>query len=312
MELAQNWVLMAVLTPTFWAMGCVLDTCLIGGKVYRAPSDGAMVSCIFCLAPAVFALGLLTSSSSSSFNSQEIPLTAIAAGVAYTIHLFFYFRTLYCFNDVSGAETFISLSVLFVPLFAWWLLDEVLPFHFYLAFFIAGIGVILQCLPVIRNVGISLLINMLITMIAVSLSMVLQSSALSSHGFTTATLFFNATCFTVAMIIFLCRKNIRRRMARLYRNFPMLIFFSELLGILAILCSHRATHQGPSVSLVTLIECLLPLIIIAISMLLISANRIVPILSPDHLTTLAMQLRGTPMKIVALVLLMSSLSILSF
>ncbi|MFK7996499.1 MAG: hypothetical protein AB8B87_20340 [Granulosicoccus sp.] len=312
MEILNNWLLMAVITPTFWAMACVLDSCLIGSNVYRKASDGAIVSCLFCIAPAALALGMDFSTLTSVLNVYGIPVTAIAAGLAYAAHLFFYFRSLHCLNDVSGAETFIALSVLFVPFFAWVLLGERLPGRYYLAFVIAASGVLVQCWPIIRKAGLHLLANMLVTMVTVSLSMVLQSSALESHGFTASTVLFNLTVFLVAVVALLSNHRTRRRMRKLIRRYPAVLVLGEILGVLAVVSSHRATQQGPSVSIVALIECLLPLIIIAISSALILFNRYWPMLSRRHLRTLKMQLQGVPTKIGAVALLMISLSILTF
>lgn len=314
MDFSENWILMALLTPTFWAMGCVLDSCLVGSRVYRSVWDGAIVSCLFCLAPALFSLMSLylpPTSISNEFNPSSVPKTAIAAGLAYAVHLFFYFRTLYCLNDVSGAETFIALSVLFVPLFAWWLLGERLPAHFYLAFILATVGVLLQCMPIVRGAGMPLLINMLITMIAVSLSMVWQSSALQTHGFSSATLFFNVASFSVALMFLVFNRKLRLRILMLFRRVPAVLIAGEVLGVLAIMSSHRATQKGPSVSIVALIECLLPLVIMALSAALISINQRWPLLSVQHESTLALQIKGMPMKVSAMAFLVVSLSILA-
>lgn len=310
MDLSQNWILLAVITPTLWALGCVLDSCLIGSNVYRSPSDGATVSSLFCLVPALFVFGLNSSDIVTVVSEQGVPFTAIVAGLAFAIHLYFYFRTLYRLNDVSGAETFNSLSVLAVPFFAWVLLGERLPGHFYLAFAIAATGVLTQCLPMVRSAGLPLLVNMLITTTAVSLSMVLQSSALDTHGFSTATLFFNLTVFIVAFVFVLVQRKTRTRILGLFRCYPTVLVAGEVLGILAVLSSHRATQLGPSVSIVALIECLLPLIIIALSSALITINRYWPLLSNQHQSTLTLQLQGVQMKIGALMLLMISLSLL--
>jgi len=310
MDLSQNWLLMAVLTPTFWAICCVLDCCLIGNKIYRKPSDGAIVSSLFCLAPLLFLFIGDTQEVVTSVGEKGVPTNAVLAGLAFALHLFFYFRTLHRLNDVSGAETFISLSVLIVPLFAWVMLGERLPGHFYLAFIIAASGVLIQCLPAIRKVGLLLLVNMLITMTAVSLSMVLQAGALESHGFILSTVFFNLTVFFVAMTFVIANPKSRQRVVNLFQHYPVVLITGEVLSILAVLSSHRATQLGPSVSIVALIECLLPLMIIAVSSALILMNRYWPLLSSQHESILSLQLQGMQMKIGALSLVMISLLIL--
>lgn len=311
MEILQNWILLAVLTPTLWALGCVLDSCLIGSKIFRSPADGAIISCLFCLAPALLALGIDSSTFVNTIAENGMPHTAIIAGISFAVHLYFYFRTLHRLNDVSGAETFITLSVLLVPLFAWALLGERLPAHYYLAFAIAATSTLIQCLPMIKNVGLSLLFNMIVTMVAVSLAMVLQASSLDTHGFTTSTIVFNLTAFLLAAVCILSQRATRNRIKQLYRSYTPILVLGEALGILAVMSSHRATEKGPSVSLVALIECLLPLIIIGISFALITYNRFWPILSRDHRSTLALQLREMPTKVAALSLLIGSLTLLT-
>ena len=53
-ELWNNWVLMALLTPMLWAVCCVIDVCLVGEEVYKHPSDGAIISGLFCIIPILF------------------------------------------------------------------------------------------------------------------------------------------------------------------------------------------------------------------------------------------------------------------
>lgn len=310
MLLMENWILLAILTPTLWAMGCILDSCLVGCKVYQHASDGAVVSCFFCVLPAALVIVVDASAVMNMMDVKMLPKSAIAAGVAYTVHLYFYFRSLRCLNDASGAETFISLSVLFVPVFAWLLLDEILPAHFYIAFMVAAAGVFIQCLPVIKAVGLKLLINMSITMLAVSLSMVLQSHALEHYGFSSSTFVFNMTCFVIAVFVVAVSKPIRRRMLFLYRQYPLVLILGEMLGVLAVLSSHRATQQGPSVSVIALIECLLPLMIILLSSAAIYVNRFLPVLSERHAQTLSLQFQSTPSKVCAMTLILLSLGVL--
>ena len=306
MDLSQNWILMAILTPTFWAIACLIDSCLVGSKIYRTPADGTIVSSLFCFVPALLIIGLDHSTVFATLGKQSLPWMAVVAGLAFVVSLYFYFRTLHCLNDVAGTETFLSFSVLVVPMFAWWLLGERLPSHIYLAFVVAGISALLQCWLVIKAAGLLNVGNLLISVLAISLSMVLQAHALDTHGFSTANLLFNLTCVAVAGLFLAYSKTIRYRLMEISRKFPGILVIAEGLGILAIVSSHRATQQGPSVSIVALIECLLPVIIIAISALLIWFNRIVPLLSPSQQMTISMQVREMPSKFLAVGLLMIS------
>ncbi len=308
MFVLEHWLIMALLTPALWAVGALVDSCLIGARIYRKAIDGAIVSCLFCMLPVVAIIVTQPSVVMAVGTGQELPTPAVAAGVAYAAHLYFYFRILRRLNDVSGAETFIALSVVIVPVFAWLLLGEVLPSHFYLAFFIAAVGVLLQCLPALKKAGVVLFVDMVACVLCVSLSMVLQAYALKAQGFVAPTLAFNLACFTVAAVVVVCNRRIRRRIKKLFRRHANLLLITEALGIAALLSSHRATQQGPSVSIVALIECLLPVFIIAISFVLIGLHRMKPLLSRDNYRTLLLQVRGVSSKIAAFGFLVLSLS----
>lgn len=307
---------MAMLTPTFLAITCLLDSCLIENKVYRSPLDGAVISCLFCVFPilAVIVWGGLSWENLPKpqlTHTLYSSMSAIGAGLAFAFHVILYFRTLYRLNDVSGAETFIGLRVLVVPLLAWLLMGEVLPVQFYAAFILAAVGVALQCLPALRQFGFAFLFDMLICVAAVSISMVLQANALQELGFLVSTIIFNLSCLSVAIVFLLINRALRQRVVYTLRNFPLLIVAGESLAVLALICSHRATQLSPSVSFVALIECLLPLIIIFFSFVLIIINRYAPVLSKATQQVLTLQVAGVPKKITAITLLLVSVSSLS-
>lgn len=304
MDTTQHWVVMAALTPTLWAIGCLIDSCLIGHKIYRTPVDGVIISCLFCILPVLLVFSLNTPLQDDPMSVRALPYYAVAAGCAYASHLYFYFRTLFKLNDVSGTETFVALSVLVVPFLAWLILDENLPAHYYAGFLIAASGVVMQCLPAFKIIGRALAVNLLACVLLVSLSMVLQTHALKTHGFGLSTAAFNGACFTTAVAIILANKRCRLRIVTLCKKHAGILVTGEILGICAVLSSHRATQLGPSVSLVALIECLLPIFIIAISYGVIQLNRLTPILSSNHQKTLALQISGVQSKVSALLLLL--------
>ncbi len=312
MAWSENWLIMALLVPAFWAMACLIDACLVGNQTYRKPLDGAIVSCLLCAVPTVLVLYGIPGSAATLFDTNEIPVSAVLAGVCYVVHVFFYFRILFRLNDVSGAETFLSLSVLIVPFLAWTLLDEVLPVQFYLAFVLAAIGVALHSYPVLRKMGFALFFDMTICLLTISLSMVLQTKALETHGFTDSILAFNLFCFLIAVLFIVCNRHIRYRMFFLFKKCPALLFFAELLSVIAVVCSHRAMQTGPSVSFVALIECLLPVVIIGFSAVLLTVNRFKRVLSESVSNSLTLQMQATPSKVIALSLLIFSTSILYF
>jgi len=42
---------MALLAPMIWAVACLIDSCLVGERLYVEPFDGVTVSCLFSLFP---------------------------------------------------------------------------------------------------------------------------------------------------------------------------------------------------------------------------------------------------------------------
>lgn len=306
----QNWWLLAALAPLLMAMICLLDSCLVGNDIYRSPLDGMIVSCLFSVIPIVGIITGFTSTIQWELLAHRATFSAIGAALAYAVYLVFYFRTLFKLNDVSGTETIVTLSVLIVPLFAWLLLDEILPARYYLIFAIAAAGIVIHCVPLLRGLGPSLLIDLGVSVVAVSLAMVLQADALDNLGFAPATLVFNATSLIVAIFLLTIVHKVRLRLITTAKQVPFLLIFSECLGILALACSHRATQVSPSVSFVALIECLLPLLIILLSLVVIGINKIVPVLSRANHSTLTLQATNLHSKLVALALLAVSISLL--
>ncbi len=314
MEYLQNWLLLALIPPALWAIACLVDSCLIGNRIYHSPIEGVIVSQFFCLVPFVFLVFTLLETTShnsiptADWQPDDFPISAVVAGLAYTVHMIFYFRILFRLNDASGTETFMLLSVLVVPFLAWAILGEVLPTHFYLAFLVAAIGIFLQCLPAIKSMGRMILINLTASMMAISVSTVLQAQSLHTHGFVVSAIAFNGTCFLCAAVLLIGKATLRRRIVSLFSSFPAVLVGCEVLVILALLSSQRATQLGPSVSLVTLIECLLPLFIISISLVVVGLNRYTPIVSVDIQKTLTLQTSGISIKILASVLCLTSVS----
>lgn len=312
MAISENWFLMALIAPAAWAIGALIDSCLIGANVYKRSSDGSIVSGIFCLIP--IGLILLTSHETalerySATNSSASLHFSVIAGAAYYVHIRWFFKALFRLNDVSGAETCISLSVLIVPLFAHLLMGEQLDSGYYLAIGTAGFGLLLYCWSALRRAGPSVVVYLLLSVVTISLSMVLQAKAFKSTSFEQASLVFCATCFTLACVQLVANPRQRRRIFQLFRHYSSIFLVAEFLGILALLTSHRATQQGPSVSLVTLIECLLPLIIIGLSLILVGVDRCCKIMPQEIRHTLSIQFSLAGTKVFALCMLMVSMVI---
>jgi len=51
LDVWNNWMLMALLTPALWVVSCIIDVCFVGERIFRFPSDGPIISGLFCVLP---------------------------------------------------------------------------------------------------------------------------------------------------------------------------------------------------------------------------------------------------------------------
>lgn len=293
----NNWMAMALLTPALWAIACVIDVCFVGENTYKSPFDGAIVSGFFCIIPILIILfqlsgwGLITALSVAM---------ALIAGAVYFLHVLFYFKALFAMNDASHVEIFNSLSVLFVPLFAFVFLNERLVPMYYAAIFLAFIGVV-----ILIRYNLSALVRktvglLLASVIFISIAMVIQSWVFKQMDYWNGALLFLVGNFSAAVLL-ACVKNARRvRVLTLCRRFWPIFALAESIEIAAILSSQRATDIGPSVSLVAVVECSLPAFIMLLSALLLKIPASWMRLSQGIRDSLMIQLSAFPAKLISM------------
>ncbi len=306
MELWDSWIAVGLISAAAWGLSCVIDVCFVAEGIYRKPIDGPLVAGLFCFVP------LVSSDSKATVLSVDprVAVVALLAGVFYLLHIYFYFKALFALNDASNAEIFNTLTVLFVPVFAFFVLGEILsPLHYFaIGLSIAGILVLVRfqfsslTWQVAGVLGISVVL--------ISLVMVMQAWVLQFVGYETAVLLFSLGAFVSVVALLGARMHLCRRILNLCGRFGLLLAAVQLLELGAVLGSQRATDVGPSVSLVALLECSLPVFVMGFSWMLLIASRHWRGSNTDNIrAALALQTKAYPAKLLSLVLIISAIGL---
>ena len=297
----DNWVLMALFAAGGWALSCVIDVYFVGDGIYRDPSDGPLIMGLFCVIPLLASLGTVDWRE----PDWQAPPVAALAGLCYLLHVYFSFQALVMLNDAANAEIFNTLSVLLIPVFAFVLLGEKLALVNYAAIGLAAAGILvlarLQVLRLHRHV----LGNLLASVFFVALATVLQAWVLKNVSYGTAVGLFSLSAFAAAIIVLALRPRRRQHIAGLCQRFGVIFVAVQLLELSAVFCSQRATDVGPSVSLVALIECALPLFIMAFSWIVGNALCLHRRLGTIQVrSSLALQTDAAPAKLASMSLIL--------
>jgi len=307
MELWDSWIAIGLISAAAWGLSCVIDVCFVAEGIYRKPIEGPLVAGLFCVVP------LLTSDSKAAALDVDPRIAAVGllAGGCYLLHIHFYFKALFALNDVSNAEIFNTLTVLIVPVLAFVLLGEILsPLHYFaIGLSIAGILLLVRFQlstltgQVVARLGVSVLF--------ISLVMVMQAWVLQFVSYETAILLFSFGAVASVMVLLGVRPALRRRVIAICGRFGVLLVGVQLLELGAVLGSQRATDIGPSVSLVALLECSLPVFVMGFSWMLLSASRLWPKSDADGIrSALASQTEAYPAKLFSLVLIISAIGLI--
>ncbi len=344
MDVLQSWFILAFATPIIWAIICLFDSCFVGDKIYRSTWDGPVISGLFSAVPlliwALMAPETITDSTSlsaalSTLTPEQLVNAygaACLAALMYFLHIYFYFRALFRLNDVANTESVMALSVVIVPIFAWFLLGERLSGAFYAAVILAFIGLLVTGWSTLRRIYVNaslaadneqkdnimqrrancidVSVSLLLAVVCISLSLVLQAKALESLSFSGVTISFSATMLILSIVVLSVSANYRRQLGKiLQRYYPMFIGV-EGLEVLARLAGQRAIEIGPSVTAVALVQSTLPILIIIFSLMLIGTDRIRSFLSPALRQTLALQSESIQTKTTLLVVTVAAVLIL--
>ena len=311
--LLDSWLLLALLAAGFWAMSCVIDVCLVGEGIIGNALEGTIIMGLFSVIPLGFLVsGSFLASESVDWNVTNIaPIgTAALAGICYFLHAYFNFRALFAVNDASNAEIFNNLTVLFVPVFAFVLLGERLNPIYYLALGLALCGILTLLRGQILKMGSNVIIYLLASVICMSLAMVLQAWALRFLDYSHAVFFFSCATLAAAVLLMALNRRRRERIIGLCRRIGLFFAGVELLDIAAVLISQRSTSIAPSVTLVAVAECALPVFIMALSGLYLSGSRFWRFASIRMHESIAIQAEGWTTKVVSISLIAGAIVVM--
>lgn len=281
----MSWFLLAFVAPLLWAAVTLLDTYFVHG-VYADAMDGAVISGLFQSLPWLLVpLGLIK----FNYPGDASAACALAAGALFLLSFLAYFKALFVANDGALMQLLWNLSVLVVPFFAWLLIGERLePVHY------AGITLAFAGLVgfgfdsrIQTRQGTRIGLAMLAAIVALALSMVASKQAYlltapmqpaSGDGFWSIFLLFCAGASVMAILLLTMRGRSHagmqvRRIARLSQRYFLPFLLAEMLSLTGTLASQGAISLAPSVSLVVVIESLVPVFVMGASLLLAASLR---------------------------------------
>lgn len=305
MEIWNNWVLMGLLAAAAWALSCVVDVCFIGEGIYREPVDGPLTAGVFCIVP----LLLYDVPVDPAQTVSGAAWVAMGAGACFLLHLYFNFKALFEMNDATNAEIFNTLSVILVPILAFVLLGEVLGVLSYLAIALSVAGILLLIRFQVGRLTGRVAVFLAASVFFVSLMMVLQAGALEYLDYS-ATVWWFSLAATLGVAMLLLRATLRHRLAYFARRYGLVLAAVQMLEFGGVLGSQRATDVGPSVSLVALLECSLPVFVMAFSWLLLATRPPgIGTSSPRVRSALAAQTTAYPAKLTSLALIVAAIGL---
>ncbi len=300
----NNWLIMALLTPVLWAVSCLIDVYFVGKGIFRYPSDGPIVSGLFCFFPLLLFVTEINGWERVTFSMMW---PALLAGTCYFLHLYFVFKALFTINDVSCSETFNTLTVFFVPVLAFLVLGEQLAPIYYLAIILAVTGVLVLIRYHLSGVHRHAVGLLTMAVLCVSLTMVLQAWVFEHLDFWNGILLFALGMFLTTLLVIASQHGQSRRLIGLCRRFGSIFLLAECLQLVALMTSQRATQIGPSVSFVAIVECSLPLFVMIFSAVLSQISRHWNVMSSDMSDVLLLQMTSTPVKITSLALILCAI-----
>ena len=309
MAFSETWIVFALMAAAAWGLSCVIDACFVGEGVYKRPIDGPVVAGLFFLVPLV--TGESGESGDHAVAANPAPLlVAFLAGLMMLVHIYFYFRALFEVNDASNAEIFNTLSVLIVPLLAFVVLDDRLQPAHYLAVGLAGCAILALLRSDLSSLTLRVTTQLGASVFAISVVIVMQAWVLQSLDYETAIWWFSLGAFSGTVVLLLINGSLRKRVARIFRRYAALVTGVQLLELIAILGSQRATDLGPSVSLVVLVECSLPVFIMLFSWLFLGSLRYWLQAGHRNLqTVLIAQTQAYPAKLLSLAVIVMAIGL---
>lgn len=306
MELWNSWVAMSLLSAAAWGLSCVIDVCFVGEGIYRKPVDGVLIAGLFC------ALPFLAFNEPGNTHDVDtgVVVVALLSGIFYLLHVYFYFKALFALNDASNAEIFNTLSVLIVPILAFFMLGELLPVRYYVAIGISVLGIVVLIRFQLSVLTWQVAVLLGVSVLFVSLVMVMQAWVLRFVDYKTAVSLFSASAVVAVLALLIGRGHLRQRVLVICRRIGWLLLVVEFLELTAVFGSQRATDVAPSVSLVALLECSLPIFVMVFSAMVLGVSRYWQKIGQDDVrVALASQTDAYPAKLFSLALIVVAISL---
>ncbi len=317
----MTWFLLAFIAPLLWAVVTLLDTYFVHG-VYRDAMDGAVISGLFQSVPWLLVLlGVIE----FDFPGVAAATYSLIAGALFLLAFLAYFEALFITNDGALMQLLWNITVLVVPFFAWLLIGEKLELAHYLGIALAFVG--LTCFGFDKRVltprSAKIGIAMLSAIGVLALSMVASKKAyllaaphlsVSTVDFWRIFLLFCTGASAASCALLSARGWTQGTkwiggMAILSKRYFLLLLMAEMLSLVGSLASQRAISLAPSVSLVAVIECLVPVFVMMASLLLVALLRVLG--QRDLVVIYRTQLVSPGRKFLSLILIASGIYIIS-
>lgn len=265
----NNWFLMALLAPFLWSLVVLLDVYFVH-QVYKKAHEGTVISGLFqgCVVLLVPFVGF-------TWPGDTAGLLFVAGGVAFIASFHWYFKSMFLVGDGALVQILWNLTTIIVPVFAWAIAGESLSLANYAGVAIAFVGgTALAWDGKIEKKDLFAVSKMMIpAILLLSFSMVLQKRGyeiVGDHSFWPGFFLFSFGVVIGGMLVFLIhneRKNLLKRVGSMSWKYLFIFFLAECLSVSGTLASQKAISLAPGVSLVAVIESLVPVFVMMNSLL---------------------------------------------
>jgi len=300
----NNWLLVALIPPILYAVVALVDACLVDRGIYVGPREATIMSALFGALPLLL---LIPYDVPISFPPLSVAIVAFVSGIVFAFHIYFYIAGLFIRNDTVLAETIQNLSVLLVPLLAFFVIGEIVTAVHYLAIGIAGIGVVVMYVfnrsP--KQASSAGARQFFVSMLLFCFILIAGQWVYDRTDFWSGYVLFTAgLLFTgIVMFIFGEKKNLVVVVRKYWRWFVLI----EGITTVGMICSHRAVDISPSVTYVAITECMGAYFILLLSGLIYWVNKMSGFTLGILVRVCTQQLIGYPGKIIAGLLISSGI-----
>ncbi len=295
------WFIFAILSTVVSAVVQVIDVYLREDRIFVDPIEptvvsGLMQAMLWIVIPFVgFQLP----------GNTWIVFLAIFGGILHILSLFFYFRAVFSFGDISLIAILWNLLLAVVPLLAYLFLGELLTIGEYvgIVMLFAGAFFITYSKDTDNRIFFRVAGLMLVAVVLMSISIVCLKNVYEYTSYWNGYLLYNFGIVggtALGCLLFLGKKT-GRRLRKTTQKFLYFFIFVEFLQLVGDSLSNRATSLGPA-SLVTAIESTQSFFVIVVSVIVAFFVRLFFRKKELLVKSIqAMQFQALPMKIVALI-----------